>query len=375
MAAMLPLATVTTPAQAAQSNPSATPIFKVAVPREHYNSIATYDPLTGQGRFFGPQDLTPQKLPNRSWISDPTAGTEFSAPTAQGVYNMCLGDCHQIAPLIVSANPDHPTASIVVIVPDFTWQAYNPMGGGSLYTDFKTHKDGKTYFVFGRSSKNPLGLHALSKVSLNRPLLATAPNGINEDEVPGNNPFAFLKSQGYNYDVVSQTALSHYNYDLSRYKTIVLYGHDEYWTDHIATSLVEAVRGGSNLLNLSGNTGYRQVLLSDAVMSFPQDAQQTDLSARPMDVTNQVLPMLGERYLEYPVARHLSDLKIKFTKKIYRQFLAQGFPKTSARDRSCILHLASKWQPSRARFWLASRPTSMGSSESRVRWSTTKSTA
>ncbi len=327
------------PAIAAQANGSDEAVFKVATARGRYQAIATFDPITRHGKFFAPSALRKQTRPDKSWIANEAAGIDFTAPEEQGIYNMCIGDCHKLAPLVVSAEPDHPTASTVVIVPDLTWQAYNVVGGGSLYTDFKKHKDGLNHFSFGVSREHPLGLHSLSKVNLNRPLFVKGADGINKDLVPATNPIAFLREEGHSVDVVSQTALNYYNYDLSKYRTIVLYGHDEYWTDRIENLIVDAVRTGTNLLNLSGNTGYRQILLNNSVISFPQSAAHKDLSARPFDVTNQVLPMLGVRYVEYPVTRHLTDRKIKFTKNVYKALLDAGFPKQIGMKRA--LHLTA----------------------------------
>jgi len=111
-----------------------------------YNSITTFDPVTRVAKFYPTESLTAGALPNESWIKDTSAPVEFDAPTEQGIYNVCSNDCTATAPLVVSAVPGSPSAQTVVIVPDFTWQAYNPTGGGSLYGTGQFSSDGHRLF-------------------------------------------------------------------------------------------------------------------------------------------------------------------------------------------------------------------------------------
>jgi hypothetical protein len=68
-------------------------------------------------------------------------------------------------------------------------------------------------------------------------------------------------SLGAAIDVVRESEVESLNYDMSSYDLIVLYGHDEYWTDQLRADIESAVSGGTNLLNAAGNVGFR--LISD----------------------------------------------------------------------------------------------------------------
>ena len=291
-----------------------------------YNSIATYDPVNHSAKFYESSALVSGALPNASWINENSAAIEFAAPEEQGVYNVCSNDCSDIAPLVVSATPGRPVAQTVVIVPDFTWQAYNPVGGGSLYGTSRYTESGQRIFPFGVDAQHPNGQHAKDQVTVDRPLEVTLPDGHHWDQVPTNNPIKFFRESSTPVDVISQTALNTYDYDLAQYKTIILYGHDEYWTKSELNEISAAVQGGTNLLNLSGNTGFRRVIFTNGVLSFEQNARGDDLSELPQTLGNPVIQMLGVRYLFYPLKRLIEDSGKPFSDVHYQKLLSQGLP-------------------------------------------------
>lgn len=322
------LATVSSLLAITPSQATPTVTIVAATPVDHYNSVTVFNPVTRKVKFFRSQDLTNQTLPNKNWISQATPFTELDAPDEQGVYNVCTDACEDVAPLIVDAVPGHPSAEVLVVVPDFTWQAYSPTGGGSLYGSSPQNPRLPKQYPFGRDAKHPYGQHSKSQVSVLRPLEVTLATENHFDEVPANNPIEFLRAHGFEVDVVSQTNLEKYDYKLNQYKTVVLFGHDEYWTKSYATKLISAVKAGTNLLNLSGNTGHRRIIFKNNVISFEQNSKNQDLSELPQNSSNPILDLLGQRYVFYPLSRKIGESTRPFNQIDYETLLRQGFPQS-----------------------------------------------
>jgi hypothetical protein len=212
-----------------------------------WNGLALWDPEQGKATLCGVDDLTPRTNSADPWISDPLKCSSWepsreSTPSS-GVYEVVWGKENR-AVLVVS-NSASDTGGVLVIVPDYTWQAYNTAGSW-----FYINED----FVKG-------------KFSLLRPQIK--PRGIFPD------PVGFLRaSQELPVKVVQQSLLddNNFSYDLRRYSQIVLYGHDEYWTTTLRQKLSDAVGSGVGLVNLSGNTGYRIVNRKGNSLGFPSTA-------------------------------------------------------------------------------------------------------
>ena len=68
-----------------------------------------------------------------------------------------------------------------------------------------------------------------------------------------------LKKENYIYDVISGIEL-HNNPDLLKnYNTIILSTHCEYWSKAMYKGLTLFYNSGGNILNLSGNSIYREI--------------------------------------------------------------------------------------------------------------------
>ncbi len=134
---------------------------------------------------------------------------------------------------------DHRASDFTVVVPQFTWQAYNWFGGANLY------------------SRNPDGsrMHSVSfERPYRHPLLTLFDWELNA--------IRWLEQSGYDLTYVSDLDLSR---PTRRYPTprhgLIFVGHDEYWTWG-EYELVYALReSGTNLMFLSGNNAYWNVRL------------------------------------------------------------------------------------------------------------------
>jgi hypothetical protein len=128
--------------------------------------------------------------------------------------------------------------TILVIHPTFTWQAYEIIGGGSLYL-------------------TPLAEKAFA-VNTARPITsAIGPTHHNYRSVL---PVArMLCQEGYNIAHITGAGLERLHPRAGHYQAMVVAGHDEYWSEKTGNTLRSYVKNGGALVVLSGNTGWGQV--------------------------------------------------------------------------------------------------------------------
>ena len=145
----------------------------------------------------------------------------------------------RFTPLVVR---DHRAAELLLQPGMNTYQAYNTWGGESLYSD------GSGTMPSGRAFE----------VSYNRPY--------KDDEGTGQMlryEYAlarFLERNGYDVTYGSNLDFSRFTSFLDGVGTLVIGGHDEYWSQEERTQVDAAIAsGGTSLVNLSGNGAYWRV--------------------------------------------------------------------------------------------------------------------
>lgn len=138
---------------------------------------------------------------------------------------------------------DERQAAILVIVPQFTWQAYNTFGGTSLYT---TGADGR------------LG----TSVSFERPYKIRGGGGYSYGQGYSNDVAVsrWLEKRGDDVTYISDADLVGPLRDFpTPSRAVVIAGHAEYWTWN-EYSFVKSFRdGGVHLMFMSGNNAYWDV--------------------------------------------------------------------------------------------------------------------
>ena len=136
----------------------------------------------------------------------------------------------------------------MVIIPDYTQQAYNTALGSSLYKK-PINREGSHYenWVFSMRPK-------VQRIIFDMYYRYKGLNSLIKSD-------DFTKK--FKIDYISEIYLTKNmdKYDLGNYKLIVLFGHNEYWTKEFSNYLSSSIYKGTNLLNLSGNTFWR--LLKD----------------------------------------------------------------------------------------------------------------
>jgi hypothetical protein len=76
-------------------------------------------------------------------------------------------------------------------------------------------------------------------------------------------PQIWLEEQGYDYDVISDVDLHRDPAQLSGYKTLLVVGHNEYWSLPMYRGTDEYLRRGGNLVVLSGNSVFWRVSFNE----------------------------------------------------------------------------------------------------------------
>lgn len=164
---------------------------------------------------------------SRSWLSGYYVAKVRSA----------TGRVSADVPFVVRASPPQ-VASILVIAPLFTWQAYNAWGGRSFYTEPPT-----THATFHRPWDKA---HLQHPARLEFPLVR------------------FLEQRGFATTYATDVDIDDNPNLLLHHKVVVLAGHSEYWTPNMRAAIGAAVRSGVNLIVAGGSTGYWQVRFDPA---------------------------------------------------------------------------------------------------------------
>jgi hypothetical protein len=270
-----------------------------------YNSISRYDPFTDHLALFSATSLIKQTDPRLSWLPalpDFEINLSENRPTP-GIYTVSWGKSPQnVAIAVIGSKPTEQKSKVLVLVPDYTWSAYNRTGGGSFYS-------GKPY-------------PAHSAESLDRPL-----NAIHEVPVhdPAKNPIKLLsKWAGGAVDVAAQSDVVHLKYSISKYSVIVLYGHDEYWTPELRLTIENAVLKGSNLLNLSGNTGYRDISVHNRAISVVESGSENEINR----LGWRMLNLARVVYAGKPTSNFLIGQSNVSMRKILKAANKRGFPES-----------------------------------------------
>lgn len=167
-------------------------------------------------------------------------------------------------------------ASILYKLPLFTYQAYN-LAGGERY-DARTERGSWCLYNVPRPDELPIDVPP--SVSLRRPGGGT---GGSPYDLSNFDPFdptprqtfvhwdgravAWLEEQGYALDYCTDLDL-HEDGELallSRYRLLLSFGHDEYWSDEMRANAERFVGRGGNVAFFSGNTCWWRIVFDDDV--------------------------------------------------------------------------------------------------------------
>ena len=165
-------------------------------------------------------------------------------------------------PFVVRASVPGTQSTILLYVPDATYEAYNQWGGRSLYG---CRSDGFYVWSYG-PSLDPFPKHQIPRsfrVSFQRPYDvdggATWPKW-QQWEVP---LIRWLALQGIAVELCTATDIhkdqANHSGLLSNYRLLVSVGHDEYWSKETRDNVENFASAGGNVVFFSGNVCWFQI--------------------------------------------------------------------------------------------------------------------
>ena len=287
---------------------------------DFFDAIATWNPISQEACLYNAESLKPPTASDEPWVSKDNCKLWKPEPgTPSGIYVLSWESGKSKALITMSAAPTSAAqARMLVIVPDFTWQAYNLVKNGSFYFE-SVGKKTENFSARRLNLLRPLDFHAVGDPT-NYPSAAQL--------YPFSNPIQFLRSHYKLVDVVAQSDLDAYNYDLSKYQTLVTYGHDEYWTGKLRNIIETAVANGTSLLNLSGNTGYRKLVREGEVIGFEKPTAENPTTSIWGELQGDSTPLklLGVTYLGEPLGKR-QIMPIRLPKHLIKELHREGFPR------------------------------------------------
>ncbi|GEM_PF-855980 len=173
---------------------------------------------------------------------------------------------------IVREDTPGSTSPFIVVLAENTHNAYNDVGGKSLYDSLSA-----TDPEIGRI------------VSYNRPYKGYGDGSYYRREAPF---IRWAEGKGYILEYATSVDLHRDAGLLNPYKVYITVGHDEYWTREMRDHLDAFVAQGGNAVILSGNTAYRQVRLSSdlrTMYGYKEAALTQDPYALDNDPSNDYL--------------------------------------------------------------------------------------
>jgi hypothetical protein len=174
---------------------------------------------------------------------------------------------------------------VVVVVPDWTWHAYNIWGAT---TDSGTTASGtwtgRSLYQAGADGGTPNFAHRAYAVCFDRPMSiqASQPNTwFADSEISF---IHFAEAQGYDLTYVSTSDLHNGTVDLTTAKLVVMNGHHEYWTTEVYNAFAAAVDAGVSMVVNSSNVALWHVRFAAAdtnkrTMICYKDSGTVDVSA------------------------------------------------------------------------------------------------
>ena len=240
-----------------------------------YDSAA--DPIRGHGLRFASDDLYDcrwrvtheYRIPRTAKPGIYVGRFRFEIDDVPRLYHVTF---------VVKKADDRPKAPILVIASTNSWLAYSA-------TSFAVTPPGTHYHWGTRGITNSPGdppaycmyrnHHAgqpAYKVGVNRPWPNAGPyvlyakGGAGYSHLMRAERFAlvWLDENGYPYDIIGDLDLHRDVDQLAGYKVVMINGHGEYWSAEAYEGLDRYLRGGGNVLVLSGNVMVWRVSFNDA---------------------------------------------------------------------------------------------------------------
>ncbi len=196
--------------------------------------IATVFPATPQSQPSCLNDAATGLIDCGNWSV--SGSWNVPATAVSGIYfaKVVRADNGGASHIFFVVRDDAGTSDLLFQTSDTTWQAYNDYGGNSLY---KGSPAGRAY-----------------KVSYNRPFYTRAVDGGQDWVFNAEYPMVrWLEANGYDISYFSGVDTDRFGNLITRHKTFLSVGHDEYWSGNQRANVEAARNAGVNLAFFSGN--------------------------------------------------------------------------------------------------------------------------
>lgn len=231
------------------------PSASKAIGRPGYDPDA--DPTRGGSIRFSSDDLVDCGWPTAAEVvvpADADSGTYHVRVTLAGADD----DPLELPFVVVRPTPRRPR-SVALLYATFTWLTYArrstdgvniPGMASSAYT---RNISGRLFFNLGMNIPLPrvrpfVHPSHLCDATVHQHLVR-----------PERHAESWLASEGYAYECVTDAELDADPGLLSEFSALMIVGHNEYWTQSMRDGVEEYLRGGGNVVCLSGNTAFWRV--------------------------------------------------------------------------------------------------------------------
>lgn len=218
------------------------------------------DPRRGSAVRFASDDLV-----DAGWPAALTWSVPDDAPS--GIYAARLQlrgqdvDDSLHVPFVVSRRTPRRPDSVALLCATNTWLAYgrrphqSRRAAGMESSFYSTHSSGNPFFHVGTRlplpQLDPFGYESRRSARMNHSHLVR----------PELYAQAWLERNAIPYEVVADSALHAEPALLERFRVLLIAGHNEYWSDEMWSGIDHYLRGGGQVVSLSGNTGHWRVTL------------------------------------------------------------------------------------------------------------------
>ena len=274
-----------------------------------------------------------QEVPDRFFVETglewkPSFHYRLSEDLDSGIYTLkitSLAD-EQIAynlSFVISPKPKDfgKKTKLLVLASTNNWQTYNIWGGRSRYRNFENAPSGSFLKQYVRyigikflpesikkrlrevikkniivSVKDHPEAVQFKKLSIKRPhpncsINSTDPNQQFTSHLAEGEwrILAWLERENYSYDMISGFELHNNPELLQEYDTLILSTHSEYWSKEMFAGLKTFFNNGGNVLNLSGNSIYREI-------EYFEDGSLRCISLKFGETTDDETQVIGVRF-------------------------------------------------------------------------------
>jgi hypothetical protein len=239
-----------------------------------------YDPAKDAGRGHGLR-LAADDLYDCGWKAQHSFRVPISSRS--GIYAAWFDfqvdgvDYSYPVTFVVNKAKDAQKSPIAIMCSTTTWRAY----GGTPFAKNVPHEN--RFWPTGGQPNDPSNPPAYCmyrdhasgqptyQVGLHMPWPVAGPDVLYSDKNVGYSHLmrgerfthVWLEKQGYDFDVVTNLDL-HRDPELLRgYKTLIINGHDEYWSQKMYEGLDRYLAGGGSVAVLSGNTMFWRISVDD----------------------------------------------------------------------------------------------------------------